>query len=232
MCICSASSLLQPLSGEIYCSASAIGSSMHFSTLYFIDTRLEWVSPCACPDTCSSGISSVRLLPRLCPAIPGVRLANTAVMRTFDKVIGFPPKCPILYSLLFSVYPQSVESWVASPPLLPASLRAMKHVLPHPKHGQGGPPWISVHLRLTALPLIGLGLGSFSCDPALMTHLLLTHQASNILVQISVAGHLPHYPVAPYSCLQMKGLVLAAYMLLALSGSVSGNQKIASDRLG
>lgn len=87
--ICSASRLLQQLPGKTYCSRSAAGSAMHCSTLSFTDTHLERASPCACPDTCSSGISPVRLLLRLCPASPSVGLANTAVMTTWlTKLLG------------------------------------------------------------------------------------------------------------------------------------------------
>lgn len=90
-----------------------------------------------------------------------------------DKVIALPPKCPRFNSLLFLVYPQSVGNWVASLSLFPALLYVMKHVLSHLQRDCGGLPWISVHLRLVTLSLVVLGLAFFSCDPALMTHLLI-----------------------------------------------------------
>lgn len=105
------------------------------------------------------------------------------------------------------------------PVLLPALLCIMNHVLSHLQHDHGGLHWISVHLSLLTLPLVVLGLSSFSCEPALMSHLLI-YQDSNILLQLQ---HLPHNPAGPYRGSQTKGFVLVAYMVLSCSGSIAGN---------
>lgn len=55
---------------------------------------------------------------------------NEVIVDIVRVVIGLPSKYPILYLHLVVVYPQSVERWVALPPLIPASSCSTEHILP------------------------------------------------------------------------------------------------------
>lgn len=202
---------LQPAAaapGKIYRSAAAVGAAVRRSTLSFRDTRLEQGSPPACLDARSPGISPVSLQLRLCPAIPSAGSVWPLCWdeATSDQAIGFPPKRPVLHSLLFSVEPQSVESRL--PPRPSSLLLRVQGSTFSPIPTQTWSDILDFRASEADNPIPSCPWPwFFSGDPALTTPPLLSRKGSNILVQLPVSGRLPRQPpLAPQSHLQTKGL--------------------------